>query len=294
MRTLVPLLVLGLAPGSFAQVPFGYLVTAESGSASASAGLRFIEPATGVATDVRPQPGARLVLPRAQTVTIDPGAPDSVPFVTGLSTSVAPSFQRAGLRGNVHLTTTNCLMVGVPGVANRLEAAPTGLLATVSGGTQPGLWQVPPFGGTAVQLVPLAGAFDVAVAGQLAYVSSYRSGMPSQIDEVDLNTGAVRTVGLGYPPLRALLAIPSVGLIAGTDNGDLLNIDPAFGTILQIRNLFPVAIVALAGDASVTYALTDRRGLQRRCTDPPGLPRHQPGERHRVQHGRPVVVPHVR
>jgi hypothetical protein len=254
------------------QVPYRYLVTAENAANASGSGMRFVDPATGVATDVRPVPGGvRLTLGRAATVTIDQGAPDSIPFVSGLSTTIAPAFQRAAVQGSQHTATTNHLMTGALGAPIRIEWTPVGMLAAIGAGTRPGLWQAPLGGGAAVQLVALSGAYDVSVAGALAYVASWRAGAPTQIDEVNLGTGAPRTLGASYPALRAIFAVPGVGLYAGTDAGDLLLIDFASGAVLSSRSLLSTAILALAGDATGTlYALGDTGEVY--DTAAPGVP----------------------
>lgn len=257
-RSLFFVVATSLGVAAPAQVPFAYIVTAENGS-NTSAGMRFVEPNTGVVTDVRPAPGARVALPRALTVGLDPATPASIPFVSGLSTSIAPVFLRAAVQDNQLTALTNHAMQTATGIPNRLEVSTFGILAAIGTGNLPGLWLAPAFGGAATLLAPLAGASDVAVNGNDAFVSSYAAGRPTQIEQVDLTTGLPRTVGSNYPSLRAILAPAGGGVWAGTDAGDLLIIDPVTGTIVSQTNLFAVPILALAADPSGrVYALTDQ------------------------------------
>lgn len=241
-----------------AQVPFDYLVTAENGT-STSPGMRFVDPATAIASDVHGVPGVRVVLARVQTVTTDPSLPTSIPFASGLSTSIAPAFQRATVQGNLLASTSSHQMQTATGVPNRLELSSFGMLATVATGIRPGLWLAPPFGGAATLIAPLANAFDVTVGpGGFAYVNSYVAGRPTQIDAVDLNLGTGQTLGTNYQSLRALLYVVGRGLLAGTDTGELLVIDPTTGVVLSRTNLASTGIKALTSDGSGRiYALTD-------------------------------------
>jgi len=258
-RSLAYPLAACLVLGVRAQVPTNYLVTAETGS-NTSSGMRFVDPATGVATDVRPAPGTRTSLPRAQTVTIDPNTPASIPYVAGISTSIAPVFQRAAVQDNQLTGVTNHAMQSVTGLPKRLEYSTAGMLATIGSGNTPGLWLAPTFGGAATLLAPLAAAYDVATFGTLACVNSYTAGRPTQIEAVDLTTGTPRTLGTSYPPLQAMVLVSTTSLLAGTDTGDILSIDAVSGQIVSQVNLFSVAVVALTMDANGrVYALTAAR-----------------------------------
>jgi hypothetical protein len=257
MRNLISALAFAFSTLVVGQVPFGYLVVAESGTASTDAGLRFVDPDTGVATDVRSAPGApRVALPRAVTVTIDATNPVSIPFVSGVASSIAPAFQRAAVQGNQLSAVTTHTFTGASGLPTRIELTPTGILATIYGGTRPGLWLLPSGGGTATLLAPLPGAYDVAVNATLAYVNTYRAATPTQIEVVDLNTGLPTTLGTMYPPLRALAFMPGAGLLAGDDTGMLHVIDPTTGAIRTSRQVSIAAIIALAGDGGRMFALT--------------------------------------
>ena len=236
-----------LAIAASAQVPTAFLLVAEDGT-TANPGLRYVDPATGVATPVRPIAGINVNVPRASAVSIDAQNPDLISVLSGLSSSIAAGFQRVQVLGSQLVRVNNVTVQGPGALANRLEVTPFGTLLAVPGGNLPGLWLLPSSGNLANPLHLLPRMYEVTARGSSAFAASYTVGQPSTIIAADLISGQTRVLGTAYPTLRALVASASGVLIAGTDAGELLLIDPTTGATTSIGQLNLGPIVALTGD----------------------------------------------
>lgn len=245
-----------LAIAGSAQVPTAFLLVAEDGNL-ANPGLRYVDPATGVATPVRPIAGLNVNVPRAYGVSVDPQSPDLISVLSGLSSSIAAGIQRVQVLGSQLVRVTNIAVFGPGALANRLEVTPYGTLLAVPGGSLPGLWLLQNSGNLANALHLMPRVYEVTARGSAGFAATYTVGQPSTVIAVDLLTSQTRILGTSYPTLRALVASASGALIAGTDAGELLLIDTTTGgtTLIGQLNLGP--IVALTGDLGPgLYVLT--------------------------------------
>jgi len=235
-----------------AQVPYGYIVTAESNTAPD--GFRLIDPATGNVTEIVEPDGN--FLGGAQTVALDASTTNSIIASAGFGFGT-PVFQ-IPLEGNYY---DAFALVGQSlslfGKLERMHATPNEILFTLST-VSDGLYTMSSITGFPTQLSNLSKATDIAVINGFAYINSYESGMPSTIVEVDLATQAVRTVGTGYATIRSLGTLTGTTLIAGREDGTLDTIDVATGIASQFLPTGLGMITAIVeDDLGLTYFSTD-------------------------------------
>jgi hypothetical protein len=205
-----------------AQTPFDYLLVSEQSATGADA-LHYVHPRTGHAARVVPA-NNNWTRPSLTTIALDPTDPLTLYGIGGLSTSIAQQIKIFGVQ-NEELQSQ--LQVTINGAARVKRASVfQNTLVYTATGSQAGLYQVPLQGGLATLLAPLADPVDVAILGSKAYANSYTSGQ-STILEHDLVAGTTRTLGT-YGGIRCL-AVLGGALVAGTDVGDLVGIDPVTG-----------------------------------------------------------------
>lgn len=237
---LAPLCALALlAPLCSAQVPKGFLLVVEEDS-STDYGLRYVDPANGLATTLGAARGVNLRLRGPTAVSFDQQDPERIQVLTGVSSSIDLRFLR------VQGSEVAGLLATVPLQAIRLEVTPFGTLVTVATGSAPGLWLLTATGVSPLHRLP--NMYEVTAHGSDAYGASYSVGQPSTIVATDLTTAQTRVLGSGYPTLRALLAGPGGSLVAGTESGQLLRIDTTSGSATVIATLGLGPIVAMAGE----------------------------------------------
>jgi hypothetical protein len=231
-----------------AQVPHGYLVVAEE-TVSGRGRVCLVDPWTGVETELRAMDGAPM---EVAGLAVDPSDPTHLHM---LRDGFAPGI--AVLQGS------RVLQVEFDTIADgspvRLQVVGDQLLAPVPDGDSPGLWSVSA-GASPELLWSLPGARDLAVYDGKAYVSSFVQGTSSRIDEVDLITGTVRSLGSAYPPILSLGNFVGRRLLAGTASGELLSIDRFTGQPSSLGNPRLGAITAIAVDpvSGLPYFGTDR------------------------------------
>lgn len=244
-----------LTGAATAQVPYGFLVTAESNTAPD--GFRIVDPATGAVTDVSEPDGN--FLGGAQCVAIAPGT-NSVVTSAGGSFGGAPIW-------NVPLTNNFYYYSSLAGQAlplfgslARMHATSTETLLTLSS-VSDGLYRQAGIPGTTTLLAPLSNATDICVIGNLAYVNSYSPGQPSTILEVDLASGTVNTVGTGYATIRSLGTLSGT-LIGGRDDGTIVAIDVATGVAAPLIAPGVGSITAIVeAPSGMTYFSTDANSI---------------------------------
>lgn len=252
VRFLVPMLLAAVATG---QVPYGYLVTAER-PGSLRDGLRFVDPRTGIATQVKQASGR--VLGGATAVAVDPADRNGLFTSAGFSIGGAPVL-RLDLQGNVVAARTG----GALRVFGRLQrmAAQKGVLLITLGGANPGLYRMAFFNPSPTRVLALPGAFDVAIFKGKAYVHT-RGGMTSTIVEYDPANGATRTVTKSAPPILSLGTLGGAALLAGLQNGDLMIVDPTSGKLVLFARpgKGPVTAIADVGPGA-TYFLNAKNEI---------------------------------
>lgn len=237
---------------ALAQVPYGFLVTAESNTAPD--GFRIIDPATGYITEISEPSGN--FLGSAQSVAIDASIPNGIVASAGGSFGGAPVLT-IPLDNNFYMFSS---VVGQAlqlfGSFERIHSLPTETLFTLSS-VSDGLYTLPTITGTPVLLVGLSDATDIAVLNGKAYVNSFEPGQLSSIMEVDLTTLVVRTVGTGYPSIRSL-GTDAGSLIAGREDGAIDFIDIASGVSATLTQTGLGSIIALVeGPGGNVYFATD-------------------------------------
>ena len=232
-----------------AQVPHGYLVVAEETSSGESC-VRYVDPATGVRTQVRTADNEELV---AREMAVDSLEPTRLYVLEG-----ATALGTVTLQGS-RVLTVGSQPTGIPGSASRVLGLGSEVLLSVPDGSAPGLWKISP-GGVPSSLLFLPDARDIVVLGDKAYVHSFADSMPSRIDEVDLVTGQVRSLGTNYPTILSMGAFVGSRLLAGTQGGELLSIDRFSGLHSSAGNPRLGAITAIASDpvSGLPYFSTDR------------------------------------
>lgn len=244
------------------QVPYGYLVVSESATPP-DYSVRYVEPATGVVTELRA--GASSVNMLVGGLSVDPTDPTRLYSAPLLSTSIAAFLFWFDLQGSRYNGLRRAAIPGAAGAPRRFWAlGPGAVLATVPSPTSGGLWSVDTALSTATQLVQLNDATDIAVLGNLAYVNSYRAGQPSTVVEVDLSTSQTRVVGSNLPVIRSLGTFAGSQLVGGTDSGDLLQIDPATGNTTLMLAPGAGAVIAMAADpvSGLPYFATDQNEIR--------------------------------
>lgn len=239
-----------LACNAIAQVPYGFLVTAESNNAPD--GFRIIDPATGAVTEVSEPDGN--FLGGAQCVAVEPGT-NAIVTSAGGSFGGAPIWNVPLTNNYYYFAQLNGQSLNLFGSLARMYATPTETLFTLSS-VSDGLYTQSTIPGNATLLAPLTNATDIAVIAGKAYVNSYQPGQLSTIIEVDLSSGTVVTLGSTYSTVRSLGTVGS-SLIAGRDDGgiDLIDLTNGMATPFMATGLGSLTAI-VAGPTGTTYIAT--------------------------------------
>lgn len=241
------------ATAAVAQVPFEFLVVGERALGSGPA-IHYVDPATGIAYELAGFVASD-TMKDCLTVCVDPVDPTTIyaggatsGFLGGDVFPIVPT-------GNRHPAIANYRPTGMPGFAFPKQFRRAGantLMMTVSGGSNNALYEIDLNTQVVQRLAVTVPNFadDIAVIGTKVYANS--DGSPSTIVEWDLVLGSGRTVGASYPNLKSL-SVRGGQLLAGTDTGDILQIDPVTGqsqTFFQSGLGGPIVAVATRGGAS--------------------------------------------
>jgi hypothetical protein len=223
-----------------AQVPFGFLVTAEANNAPD--GFRLVDPVTGAVTEVS-DPGGNF-FGGAKCVAIDGASANSIVASAGGSFGGAPIWNIPLTNNYYHYATLTGQGLPLFGSLERMYATPTETLFTL-GSVSDGLYTLSAINGNPTLLTALTNATDIAVMNGKAYVNSYDPGQPSTIVEVDLTSQVVRTVGTGYPTIRSVGTWSGM-LMAGREDGGLDIIDVTSGVALTFSMTGLGSLIAIA------------------------------------------------
>ena len=232
-----------------AQVPYGYLAVAEE-TPTGESRVCYVDPATGVQTLVRSADNEELVAEEMAVDLLDPTLLHISDGTTALGTVT--------LQGS-RVLSAGSQATGIPGSVSRLLGLGSEVLLSIPDGPAPGLWKISA-AGLPVSLLFLPDARDIVVMGDKAYVHSFADSAPSRIDEVDLVTGQIRSLGTDYPTILSLGAFVGDRLLAGTQAGELLSIDRFSGLHSSTGNPRLGAITSIANDpvTGLSYFSTDR------------------------------------
>jgi len=234
-----------------AQAPLHHIVTAESGTAPD--GFRFVDPRTGVASDVTASQG---FLGGARTVSVDELDPNGLYTSAGGSFGGAPLWRLELDQNQYDFSTIAGASVPTFGRLERMHHSSHGLLLTLST-VAPGLYWSADFATPVTQLTSLSGATDIAVIGDKVYVNTFASGSPSTIVEYDLSNASVRTLGSNYATVRSLGAVDGV-LLAGLENGEVHSVDVVTNTMSLVMPIGsdPILAVATGETIGTVYVAT--------------------------------------
>lgn len=219
-------------PSLDAQVPYGYLIVAEETASGRS--CAYADPQTGLRTELLADSGPIT----ARGLAVDPVMPGRLHLLGD-----GPAVGTAVLQGSRSLVSDFVPFAG--GTPMRLRSAGAALLAVVAEGASPGLWSVS-LEESSTLIHGRPGARDVCAVAGKAYLISHAS--LSRIDEVDLTTGQVRTLGTAYPEIRSIGKFVGNALMAGTPSGELLSINRFSGAVSSLGNPRLGAITAIADD----------------------------------------------
>lgn len=207
-----------------AQAPRNHLVIAETNT---TVDFRFVDPSNGNVTTVTEV--ANNWLGGAVSVSVDNSDPNGLYTSAGGSFGGAPLWRLEMTGSSWNFSTAIGAVMPDFGALGHVAHSPHGLLATLSS-VSPGLYRAASITGAMSLVTALADAQDIAVVGDKVYVNSYLSGQPSTIIEHDFATNMTRTLGTGFPTVRALGTFGSL-LLAGLDNGDIRIVDPVTNTM---------------------------------------------------------------
>lgn len=259
MRIQTLLAALSFAGSLAAQVPYGYLVVAQTNTAPD--GFRIVNPTTGDATDISEPNGNWLG--GASCIAINQATSNAIIASAGGSFGGAPVW-------NIPLTDNFYYYGQLAGAAlpmfgtlERMYATPNEILFTLSS-VSDGLYTMPSIPGTPTQLSTLTDATDIAVINGTAYINSYSPGQPSAIVAVDLTTNAATTLGTGYATIRSLGTLAGTTLLAGRQDGDIDIIDTTTGAASTFATTGLGEILAIVDDGNAnTYIATTAGSVYR-------------------------------
>lgn len=259
--------VLALSTASFAQVPYGYVVVAESAVSHKHNGLLFVDPDTGTFTRTRFRQGNDWIGTHS-LVTLDPSDPKNIFAYGGIGIAGPPlhQFRMEGNRIASFGPATNPVFNTDP-VALHVSPAVPGAVLYTTYRWQPGLWARSTTDGKEQQLVSLKDAWEIATVGGKVYLNTYRQGTPSRLFQVDLQNKATIEVTLSasggqlpVPAFQAMaIAADNTHLLVGDDNGVVWRLNPTTGAMssMSIGPVRPGAIIAIAAHPTrVAYVAT--------------------------------------
>jgi len=253
-----------LSSAALAQAPNGYIVTAETWSKlTGGDGLVFVNPKTGIADRVSWSNPSQWNGSHPM-VALD----DANPHIysnAGAGIGGAPIVQYP-MQGN-RIQGFGPVSGSKPfGAVQRMHVFAAGkkVLFTINT-VSAGLWSRNLSGTPVVnkQEAKITDAWDVTVLGSMVYVSTYKSGTPSNIFAVDVLNGRppvqlkLNLGSLKIAPFQAMDADPFLKmLMVGDDNGDLFRIHPTSGVVTKVNTgtgRGKVVGLATADIATVAY-----------------------------------------
>jgi len=246
------LTILALAGSLAAQVPYGYLVVAQTNTAPD--GFRIVNPTTGDATDISEPAGNWLG--GASCIAINEATSNSIITSAGGSFGGAPVWDIPLTDNFYYYAQLSGAALPMFGSLERMYATPNEILFTLSS-VSDGVYTMPSIPGIPTLLTGLTDATDIAVINGTAYVNSYSPGQASTIVAIDLTTNAVTTLGTGYATIRSLGTVGSTTLLAGRQDGNIDFIDTTTGAASSFMTTGLGEILAIVDDGNGnTYVAT--------------------------------------
>jgi hypothetical protein len=262
--------VLALSAAGLAQVPYGYVVVAESTVNEKHNGLVFVDPDTGTFTRTRFREGRDFV-GHHQLVTLDPNDPQNIFAYAGFGIAGTPlqQFRMEGNRIASFGRATGPVWNTDPACMHASPVLPGNVLYTTYRAS-PGLKARSTTDGKDRSIVAIKDSWDIATAGGKVYVNTYRKGFASKLFEIDLNKGTATEIQLtannGQSPVPAFQAMAgsadNKNLLVGDDEGIVWRLNQTTGGMTSMalgggQGRKPIIAIA-AHPTRVAYVATPK------------------------------------